>query len=344
MKRLSFILAVLFIFPYTAYANENSAASAIVIDAQTKTIIYEKNAYEQRAVASTTKIMTALLAIESGRLSETVDITADMVNVEGSSLGIKEGDSLTLYDLVCGMMLTSGNDSANAVAYFISGGNESFSALMNKRAEELGMKNTYFVTPSGLDEGGHCSTAYDMALLTAQAVSIDTFCDIVSKQSAEITVSSKKQTVYNHNRLLSMDSDIFGVKTGYTDKAGRCLVSAKNYKGNQMICVTLSCPDDWNDHISLYKECERKYFETQVQNIITVNAVGAQQDTLKCSYKKTYYTLSHIKVEEYYRPFVYAPVKKGDAVGEALVYYNSKLKERLPITADEDAEYYVGQY
>lgn len=343
LKRLSFALAFLFMLPFTAYANDNSARSAVVIDAQTKTILYEKNAYEQRSIASTTKIMTALLAIESGRLDEKVKITADMINVEGSSLGLKENDELTLYDLICGMMLTSGNDSANAVAIFMSGSIESFAVLMNKRAEEIGMKNTYFVTPSGLDEGEHHSTAYDMALLTAQAISIDTFCDIVSKQSAEITIGKTKTTVYNHNRLLSMDKDIFGVKTGFTEKAGRCLVSAKNYNGNQLICVTLCCPDDWNDHISLYSECEKKYYEAKAENMRDITIVGAEKDKVRCSFSKTYYTLSQIKVVEYYYPFVYAPIKKGDRVGTALVYYNGKLLERLPIEADEDVEYYGEQ-
>lgn len=343
LKRLSFALAFLFMLPFTVYANDNSARSAIVIDAQTKTILYEKNAYEQRSIASTTKIMTALLAIESGRLDEKVKITADMINVEGSSLGLKENDELTLYDLVCGMMLTSGNDSANAVAIFMSGSIESFAMLMNKRAEEIGMKNTYFVTPSGLDEGEHHSTAYDMALLTAQAISIDTFCDIVSKQSAEITIGKTKKTVYNHNRLLSMDKDIFGVKTGFTEKAGRCLVSAKNYNGNQLICVTLCCPDDWNDHISLYSECEKKYYEAKAENMRDITIVGAEKDKVRCSFSKTYYTLSQIKVVEYYYPFVYAPIKKGDRVGTALVYYNGKLLERLPIEADEDVLYYGKQ-
>lgn len=341
LKKLSLIFVFLFLIPTVAYAADNSASSAIVIDAKTNTILYEKNAYEQRAVASTTKIMTALIALESGRLEETVHITAEMVNVEGSSMGLRENDELTFYDLVCGMMLSSGNDSANAVAVFLAGSNEAFSVLMNKRAEELGMKNTYFVTPSGLDEGDHHSTAYDMALLTAKAVSIDIFCDIVSKQSAEITINGKKQTLYNHNRLLAMDEDIFGVKTGYTEKAGRCLVSAKHYEGNTLICVTLNCPDDWNDHMSLLNECEGKYFEAKAENIREISLVGAQKDKVRCSYAKTYYTLYQLKIEEYYYPFVYAPVKKGDKIGEALVYYNDELLERLPITADEDVEYYV---
>ncbi|MGN1203266.1 MAG: D-alanyl-D-alanine carboxypeptidase family protein, partial [Eubacterium sp.] len=229
-------------FPITAYGTDISAQSAIVMDADTGIILYEKNAYEERSIASTTKIMTALLAIESSRLDETVKITDIMLQTEGSSLGLKAGDTLTLNDLVIGMMLTSGNDSANAIACFLSGDLEEFSALMNKRAGEIGMYNTYFVTPSGLDEGGHHSTAHDMALLTAVAVKNETFCKIVSMQSAKITISSNEVVVYNHNKLLSMDNDIFGVKTGYTEKAGRCLVSAKKYHGNKLICVTLNAP------------------------------------------------------------------------------------------------------
>ncbi|MDD6728359.1 MAG: D-alanyl-D-alanine carboxypeptidase [Eubacteriales bacterium] len=343
LKRLSFVLAFLFIFPLTAYGADNSARSAIVIDAQTMKILYEKNAYEERSIASTTKIMTALLAVESGRLDETVTITEQMVNVEGSSLGLKANDTLTLYDLLCGMMLTSGNDSANAVAEFIDGSKENFAVMMNRRADEIGMKNSYFVTPSGLDEGNHHSTAYDMALLTAQAIKSDVFCDIVSKQCADIKISGKDVTVYNHNRLLSADKDIFGVKTGYTDKAGRCLVSAKNYQGNRLICVTLCCPDDWNDHLSLYDECEKMYSKATANNIRSIAVVGGQQNSVNCSYSKEFYTLSQIDVEEYYFPFIYAPVRKGDKVGEALVYCNNKLLERLPIEADEDVEYYAKQ-
>ncbi|MCH5321363.1 MAG: D-alanyl-D-alanine carboxypeptidase [Eubacterium sp.] len=343
MKRLTFLLALLFIFPMTAYGADNSARCAIVMDADTGIILYEKNAYEERSIASTTKIMTALLAIESDRLNETVKITNEMLQTEGSSLGLREGDTLTLSDLVTGMMLTSGNDSANAVAFFISGGLNEFSALMNKRAAEIGMNNSYFVTPSGLDEGGHHSTAYDMALLTATAVQNKTFCEIVSKQSAEIIIGKKKMTVYNHNKLLARDKNFFGVKTGYTKKAGRCLVSAKNYNDSKLICVTLSAPDDWNDHINLLKECEKKYNKYDVSGNIEINVVGADVQTVKATYQKDLYVLSDLKLEIYHCPFVYAPIKKGERLGWVYVYYNEKLIERLPIKADEDVKYYAEQ-
>ncbi len=341
LKKFAFILAFLFLLPFNVYGADNSAQSAIVIDSDTKTILYEKNAYEQRAIASTTKIMTALLAIESNRLDEIVAVNEEMVNVEGSSLGLRAGDKLSLQDLVVGMMLTSGNDSANVAAYFLSGGIENFALLMNKRAEEIGMKNTYFVTPSGLDEGNHHSTAYDMALLGAEAVKNDIFCEIMSMQRADINISSKTVTVYNHNKLLAMDKNIFGIKTGFTKKAGRCLVSARNYEGNRLICVTLGAPDDWNDHLSLYKECIKKYTKKSVRNECFIPVVGAQKNEIRCSYKGEFYLLGEPVTEEYYFPFLYAPIKKGEQVGIAFVYYGKKLAERLPITADEDLKYYV---
>lgn len=339
LKRFSFFLAVLFMFPYAVYGAECSASSAIVIDADTGTVLYEKNAYEERSMASTTKIMTALLAIESDRLEQQVVITQEMLYTEGSCLGLRAGDILTFYDLVVGMMLTSGNDAANSVAFLISGGIEEFSVLMNNRAKELGMNNTLFVTPSGLDEGGHHSTAYDMAILTAKAVEYPEFCEITSMKSAEITINGEKLTVYNHNKLLSYDEDVFGVKTGYTDKAGRCLVSAKKFNDNKLICVTLNAPDDWNDHQKLFDECEKEYQVYKLNEVINLPVVGGEKENVKCTYEKECYKLSEISTKLYYYPFAYAPLKKGDKVGEVFVYCDNKLVERLPIEVDEDVNY-----
>ena len=343
LKRFAITLCFLFLIPFHTYAAGCSASSAVVIDADTGIILYENNAYEQRSMASTTKIMTALLAVESGKLDEVVEITEQMLQTEGSSLGLKVGDELTLRDLITGMMLTSGNDSANAVACFISGSIEEFAKLMNSRAGELGMKSTLFVTPSGLDEGNHHSTAYDMAKLTAAAIKLDEFCEITAKQKATIKIGEESVTVYNHNKLLARDKQIFGVKTGYTKKAGRCLVSAKNFNGNQIICVTLNAPDDWNDHLNLYKACESKYTEYDVCGNIAIPVVGANSQEMNCLYEKKYYVLAGIKLEIYHKPFLYAPLKKGEKVGEVWVYCNDKLLERLPITAEEDVEYYAEQ-
>lgn len=338
-KRFAFFLALIFLIPINCYAADNSASSAIVMDADTNIVLYEKNAYENRSMASTTKIMTALLAVESGKLKNTVKVTDEMVAVEGSALGIKGGDTITLYDLIVGMMLTSGNDSANAVACFISGSVEQFAVLMNERAKQIGMDNTVFVTPSGLDEGDHHSNAYDMALLASEAVKNETFCEICSLKSADIVISGNKITVYNHNKLLAMDDSFFGVKTGFTKKAGRCLVSSKEYNGNKLVCVTLNAPDDWNDHKALMSECEGRYTPRQINGSVDINTVGSDKNSISCSYSAELYTINEVEVKLYYYPFVYAPVKKGDRVGTACVYHNNKIIERLPIEADEDLIY-----
>lgn len=339
LKRFAFTFAVIFLIPFCCYGADCSAASAIVMDADSGIVLYEKNAYENRSMASTTKIMTALIALESDMLDSTVKINADMLNTEGSSLGLSLDDTITLYDLVVGMMLTSGNDSANAVAYFLAGSIEGFSDMMNGRAGEIGMDSTTFVTPSGLDKDNHHSTAYDMALLACEAVKNESFCKIADMQSAEITISGKKVTVYNHNKLLSMDKDFFGIKTGFTEKAGRCLVSAKEYNGNKLVCVTLNAPDDWNDHINLMNDCQNRYIKRVISNSINISAVGGDRASVFCSYKGELYTINDVEIRLYYYPFVYAPVSKGDRIGYALVYHNNKIIERLPIEADEDLNY-----
>ena len=334
LKRFVFVFSFLFLIPFNCYGADNSAASAIVMDADTGIVLYEKNAYENRSMASTTKIMTALLAIESNKLDSVVKITDEMVATEGTSLGLKSDDKITLYDLVVGMMLTSGNDSANAVAYHMCGSIEEFAKLMNERAKEIGMDCTTFVTPSGLDEGDHHSTAYDMAQLASEAVKNETFTEIVSMKSADITISGVKVTVYNHNKLLAMDEKFCGVKTGYTTKAGRCLVSAKECNGNKLVCVTMNAPNDWQDHINLMNECESRYIKREINGSINVSVVGGIADSVSCSYKTEIYT-----IRLYYYPFVYAPVKKGDVVGMAIIFQNNKIIERLPLEADEDLNY-----
>ncbi|MCM1114914.1 MAG: D-alanyl-D-alanine carboxypeptidase [Clostridium sp.] len=343
LKRFSIVLCFLLMIPFCCYGADVSAASAVVIDGETKKILFEKDAYSSRSMASTTKIMTAILALESNRLDNLVKVNAQMIAVEGSSLGLRENDTITLYDLVVGMMLTSGNDSANTVAYYLGGSLDAFQKMMNDKAKELGLSGTSFVTPSGLDDKNHYSTAYDMALLTAYAIENKTFCSITDMQKADITISGNKITVYNHNKLLGMDEDIFGVKTGYTSKSGRCLVSAKEYKGNSIICVTLNAADDWNDHLKLFKEAQAMYSDSKLTGDVDVNVVGGNRPAVKCSYSGEFCGLAEAEIKLYYHPFLYAPIKTGDTIGYAAVYYNNKLIERLPIEADEDVEYYGGQ-
>lgn len=315
------------------------------MDADTYEVLYQKNADEQRSIASTTKILPSIIACESGRLSETVTVTWDMVNTHGSLLGLREGDQITLYDLVAGMLLPSGNDAANAAAIFLAGSFEDFSALMNEKARSLGMEASYFVTPSGLDEGDHHSTARDMALLTAYAVKNSDFAEIFAMSSYEVTINGEKQMIYNHNRLLQELEGCTGGKTGFTDKAGRCLVSTAQRNGNTLVCVTLGAPDDWNDHKKLYEECFAKYESCTFTDTIAVPAVGGTNNEINCAYTAELHVLNKnlVTVELYAFPFVYCPVSAGDKLGKAVIKYKEKEIFVADITAQENAEYHYAE-
>lgn len=315
------------------------------MDADTYEVLYQKNADEQRSIASTTKILPSIIACESGRLSETVTVTWDMVNTHGSLLGLREGDQITLYDLVAGMLLPSGNDAANAAAIFLAGSLEDFSALMNEKARSLDMEASYFVTPSGLDEGDHHSTARDMALLTAYAVKNSDFAEIFAMSSYEVTINGEKQMIYNHNRLLQELEGCTGGKTGFTDKAGRCLVSTAQRNGNTLVCVTLGAPDDWNDHKKLYEECFAKYESCTFTDTIAVPAVGGTKNEINCAYSAELHVLNKnlVTVELYAFPFVYCPVSAGDKLGKAVIKYKEKEIFVADITAQENAEYHYAE-
>ena len=317
-----------------------SAASAIVMDAATGTVLYRKNQDEPCAVASTTKIMTCLLACESGKLSDTVTVDGEMLQgTEGSSANLKRGDTVTLFDLVKGAMLASGNDAANAIACYLSGSTEAFAVQMNRRAAELGMQNTCFVTPSGLDKGDHHSTAYDMALLTAAALDNEQLAAVASESADSITVSGTKVNLQNHNKLLQQDSAFSGFKTGYTKKAGRCLVSTYRYENSTIICVTLHSPDDWNDHTKLVAYAKSKYRQLTDKVTLSLPAVGGRANSIMCEYQYDISVCCDVTVKEYYYPFVYAPAYCGDTVGYVeLTDDSNTLLQRVPLRVQNTIE------
>lgn len=225
-----------------------SATSAILVDAGSGRILYEKDAHTQRRIASTTKLMTALVAVESTPdLSKVVTITAEHW-VEGTSMYLKPGEEVTLEDLLYGLLLQSGNDAAMAIATGCAGEVETFVEWMNQWAEELGMENTHFANPSGLDQEGHYSTAYDMSLLAVAVLKNETLREIVATK----TVIKAGRNLKNHNKLLWQYEGCIGMKTGYTSEAGRTLVSCAQRDGQTLICVTLHDPDDWADHAMLF--------------------------------------------------------------------------------------------
>lgn len=225
-----------------------SAKSAVVMEAESGRVLYAKDADSQRLIASTTKLMTALVALESGHsLEEDVTIPAQAAGVEGSSLYLKAGETVKLKTLLYGMLLHSGNDAATAVALACAGSLEAFAQEMNDKAQELGMKNSHFTNPTGLDGEEHYSTAYDMALLARACLARPELAEMTATRS----VTMEGRTLVNHNKLLWRYEGCVGMKTGYTQAAGRTLVSAAERDGMTLIAVTLNAPNDWSDHAAL---------------------------------------------------------------------------------------------
>ena len=330
---------------------EVSAQSAVVLTADTGTVLFEKDGHTPRPVASTTKIMTALLALEAAQEQgdPLVDITQEMVAVEGSSMGLQAGDSISLTGLAAGMLLASGNDAANAAALYLDGSLESFAARMNQRAAALGMEDTHFVTPSGLDgedaQGlGHLSTAYDMALLARAALEDQAFRQLCSSPSLAVEFAEpvKRVTYTNHNKLLAQYQGCVGVKTGFTKEAGRCLVSAAERDGALLIAVTLNAPNDWQDHTALldYGFSQVEPYQLAGGDVrLTVPVVGSPVEVVSLRGSNggevTLPLGQGAQVERVVRvpKFLYAPVEAGEQVGEICWYLEGQLLGSAPLTA-----------
>ena len=236
------------IFPCQAMAVSTSATATVLMDVDSGRVLYARNEDAKMLIASTTKIMTALVALENGDLHQSVEVSAEAAGTEGSSMYLRAGETLTLETLLYGLMLCSGNDAAIAVAQGVCGSTEKFVKLMNRKAKELGMTRTSFANPNGLDDPAHYSTARDMAVLACAAMNNETFSRIVSTRS--VTVGGR--TLTNHNKLLSGVEGCIGLKTGYTKAAGRTLVSCVRRNGQRLVAVTLQDGNDWADHAALF--------------------------------------------------------------------------------------------
>ena len=251
MRRFAAILAAFaaaLSLSVPVHAVSTHASSAILMDAESGRVLYEQAPHERRLIASTTKLMTALVAVENcADLDAEVEIEPAWLGAEGSSIYLRAGERITVRGLLYGLLLQSGNDAATAIACHVAGSEEKFVSLMNARAAELGMADTSFANACGLNHEDHYSTAYDMALLARACLQNGTVAAVCATRSA--TVGTR--TFVNHNKLLSRYEGCVGMKTGFTEKAGRTLVSAATRDGQTLICVTLNDGDDWNDHARL---------------------------------------------------------------------------------------------
>ncbi|MGN1086367.1 MAG: D-alanyl-D-alanine carboxypeptidase family protein [Porcipelethomonas sp.] len=329
---------------------EVSAKGCVLIEEKTGRIVFEKNSSEKLPMASTTKIMTTLLCLESGGLDDEFVVDSQAIKVEGSSMGLTEGDVVTKRALCYGMLLPSGNDAANVTAVKLGGTIENFAEMMNERAAEIGMTRTCFVTPSGLEGEGHGSSAYDMALLAREALRNPDFAEICSQKKARVCFGNPpyERWLVNTNKLLDMYEGVKGVKTGFTDEAGRCLVSACERDGISMICVTLNDKDDWNDHIKLYDYGFSRLEKSELTSdeIIQAEVAGGTEEKIPVKVEGSItigtdgMAENRITTELSLSPFVYAPVNVGDTLGELKYYYDGRYIDSLPVKAMKTVGYY----
>lgn len=334
--------------------------SAIVFDRNTKSILYEKDINTKRAMASTTKIMTCIIILENGNLNETVKISQKSANTGGSRLGLKKNDSITVKDLLYGLMLRSGNDAAVALAEYMSGSIEEFANLMNEKAKTLGLTNTHFVTPHGLDDENHYTTTYELALLTDYALNNSTFSKIVNTKNYTITINGYSKALNNTNELLGYLNGVNGVKTGFTGNAGRCLVTSCVRNNFNIITIVLGADTKkirTTDSIHLieyaYNNFEQKNVKTLIEkefktwldsnlnkiivnksyNSLNLNLSNSEKENLIVIKKSE---INDISIDIHSISYLEAPVYKDTKIGVLEVKSNEKILLSIDIIASND--------
>ncbi len=338
MKRLfataaAALLAAAVFLPVGASAV--SARRAFVLDAVSGRVLFERDPDQQSLIASTTKIMTALVVCEQCNVLDRMRIPKEAVGIEGSSMYLQEGEVLTLQELLYGLMLSSGNDAAVALAIYCGGTVEGFAGMMNDKARVLGLRGTHFENPNGLDAPGHYSTARDLAVLAAYAMENPIFAKTVSAKNVKIG----ERYLQNHNKLLWRVEGADGVKTGYTQAAGRILVSSAKRQDRRLIAVTIDAPDDWNDHAALLNEGFSRY---NVQRIVhkgdligTLEVAGGEAQKVQVLAGQDFdFCLAPEERPQLMLPgpgFVYAPAVEGAEAGFAYVLIEGKAVGKVPV-------------
>lgn len=333
------VAAVLFL---SCPAHGISAQKAILMDGDTGRILFEKCADEKSLIASTTKIMTALIICEQCNVLDRMQIPKEAVGIEGSSIYLREGEILTLQELLYGMMLHSGNDAATALAIYCGGTVEGFAQQMNDKARMLKMMNTHFVNPHGLDAPDHYSTARDLAILARYAMENPVFAKTVSTK----TVTVGQRIFTNHNKLLWRVEGAEGVKTGYTKAAGRILVSSAQRDGRRLIAVTIEDGNDWQDHATMYEQGFRQYKMCHVITcgqvlgqlqvfggvLPTVNVVAAEDFSYALAQGET------VSIRLSKKDMSFAPVVEGGHAGYAHICLGEKTVGKIPLEYAETVE------
>ena len=324
-----------------------SARSAVLYLPECDTFIYSKNADTPMPMASTTKIMTALVAIESCDLSEIVEVDDSAIGVEGSSAYLKRGDILTMEELLYALLLQSANDAAVAIACHISGDEEGFSALMNEKAKAIGLSHTHFTNPHGLDNEEHYTTAKELAIIASKALENPGFRKIVSTYKRTFSTEERVRTYVNHNKLLKLYDGCIGVKTGFTKRSGRCLVGAAEKDGLCFVTVTLDAPNDWSDHKKMldlgFESYEKLMLAEPFDYIYKIPMIDGTKDSLlvaNCLPAELIREREGGEVCEQVKLVRYAiaPIQRGDILGEIIYTSEGKELARVPLVATENVD------
>ena len=343
---IEIILAIFLLMPCTADAIADEAYSACVINGVTGEVVFEKNAYEEHQMASTTKIMTAVVALENSNPDDVITVSQDAAIQEGSSAYIQPGDQIYMRDMLFGLMLNSGNDAAYAIAEYISGSREAFADVMNWYAwNKIGAVHTQFINPSGLNGEGHYSTAYDMALIARYAMRNPEFRRIVATRTMIAQPLNRQEPLYfsNHNRLLDLYDGCIGIKTGYTSTAGRCLVSAAERDGMMFIAVTLDDKDDWNDHMEMLDDAfSRHYAKAAVSKNQVVKKAVVDGESYRFVYGADFIVPLEkdrrvdLRVVNHMEDGLTRPINEGEKVGWAEIFYGDTLVGTVDILSDSE--------
>lgn len=329
---------------------QTSAKSMCVMEMTTNRVLRAKNENIRRPMASTTKIMTAITAIENcDNLDETFVVSKKAIGIEGTSLYLKEGEEMSLKDLLLGLMLISGNDAAVAIGERVSGREEFFVDLMNNTARKIGANNTHFANPHGLDEKDHYTTAYDLSLITSYALKNPIFREIVGTKNTKIvSKAGKTRFLKNKNKLLNTFDGAIGVKTGFTDDAGRCFVGGAERNGMTLVCSVLSCGPMFEDTASLMQECFNEYEMVDITAKVFQNRkIAVENGKIKevelQPSQRYFYPLKKDEIDklsyEFYFPSsVVAPLDKGEDAGEIKIFFDNDLLFSLKFTTIDFVE------
>ena len=337
-----------------------NSRAAIIYDRKTGLILFGKNENEKRAMASTTKIMTAIVVLENADLSEVIEVSKKAAGTGGSRLGLSAGARISIHDLLYGLMLSSGNDAAVALAENVGGSIEGFAEKMNQKAEELGLKDTHFVTPHGLDESQHYTTAYELAKLTDYALKIEKFAQIVGTKNTTITINGNSKQIHNTNELLGYLDGVYGVKTGFTNGANRCLVTSAKRNDMDIICIVLGADTKkfrTTDSIKMIEYAFKTYqmvnieeiVKQSISNWIAENHIrvekGKESEIKICldliQYKE--YPMKKWEAEDIYIQVesvseVKAPIKEGEKVGSITVLNENKILFAVDLLVEKTVE------